>query len=566
MNLFTRSFLTSVVPLVLLGVLTTAVLWKSIFPAVQDSVFQMAQEKQRTTRAQVADFISSRQNLLESIARNEVLTSGPSPEAMSYLKTEHAALPELFEGLYYNSLDGIVTSTEGSQFSVTDRPYYERVKIGEPVIGEVLTSRATSQRILLMVVPIQKDGRLVAALGGTVLVSDLLKSITPSPEPLNLQVGLLQGGDVLEGFSEAAMIRQFPEAYTPEGCKFSNSGEPHRAWAFRLPEVPWDLVVAWPEREMLAPLHQALTAGISSFVLIFLLAAGFSFGLQQSITRPLQRAAELLQDHQLGGPLKLNTEGPREVTMLLQRVNEMAGRVSREMSRRLELEQQLAKAVYQERLGTLADSIAHDFHNVLSAIINLADFCLERAEDDEQLRDDLGTIVQSAQTGISMVDQLRRKAVESRHEPEPLNFDSDFKQWMETFRALLPPGITLKADLSAENSTTRAVSHHLFQVMLNLICNARDAMACQSSGEILVLSSIQDGRLVVEVKDNGPGIPKELEERIFEPFFTTREDGSGLGLSTCYRLVNEMKATIELIPGDRTCFRFSLPIWDHPAS
>ena len=558
MNLLGRSFLTAIIPLILFGMLITLVFWKSIFPAVEASVFQLAQEKQRTTSAQVADFIETRKNLLESLARSEALENGPTPEALSFLKTEQSHLSRIFEGLYYNELDGTVTPTDGPKFSVSDRPYFQRVREGEPVLGEVLTSRASQRRILLMVVPVVRDGEVVAALGGAVLVSDLFQAITPSGE---LEVALLQSDSVLEGFPEAVGVNQEPGAYTSKGCRLYRGDTALRAWASELPLVPWTLVVAWPEQEMLAPLHLALVPAVSSFFIIFLLASALSFMLQNSVTKPLQQAAHSLEQYSGDTALRLRYQGPREISLLLESINHMSERVSQEMTRRAELEQQLARAVHQERLGTLADSIAHDFNNVLSAIINLAELCQDEAKEESQIHDDLTSIIQSAQMGVSMVRQLREKAVSKHSLPEPLLFDHEFRSWEQTFRGLLPPRISLKKNLSAENVQVQAVAHHLFQVLLNLICNARDALAGRDSGEIIVCSSTVDGMLVVEVKDNGPGVPPDTVDRVFEPFFTTRGDsGSGLGLSTCYRLVKELNGEIELFQGELTCFRVTLPL------
>jgi signal transduction histidine kinase len=537
--------------------LISLVFWKAIFPAVEASVFQFAQEKQRTTSAQVADFIETRKNLLESLARNKILENGPTPEALAFLKMEQKHMSGIFEGLYYNELDGTVTPTTGSRFSVSDRPYFQRVREGEPVIGEVLTSRATQRRILLMVVPVVRDGEVVAALGGAVLLHDLFQAITPSRE---LQVALLQNDSVLEGFPEALGVNGEPSAYTSKGCRLYRGDTALRAWACELPLVPWRLVVAWPEREMLAPLYLALAPAVSSFVVILFLAAASSVVLQNSVTRPLQEAADILEQYRGDGALRLRTQGPREIAILLERINQMSDRVSQEMARRTDLEQQLAKAVHQERLGTLADSIAHDFNNVLSAIINLAELCQDDVEEESQTHDDLTSIMQSAQMGVSMVRQLREKAVSKNFAPETIIFDQEFENWEQTFRGLLPLRLSLKKNLRAEGVQVKAVPHHLFQVLLNLICNARDALAGQDSGEITVCSSSVGGRLTVEVKDNGPGVPMDAVPRVFEPFFTTRGDsGSGLGLSTCYRLVKELGGEIELIQGELTCFRISLP-------
>jgi signal transduction histidine kinase len=100
----------------------------------------------------------------------------------------------------------------------------------------------------------------------------------------------------------------------------------------------------------------------------------------------------------------------------------------------------------------------------------------------------------------------------------------------------------------------------LNQVWQNLIDNAIDAVA--TSGHVEVSACVRDGKVVVRVVDDGPGVPPDLAERIYEPFFTTKPQGhgTGLGLDTARRLVQEHEGHLELVsrPG-RTEFRVILP-------
>jgi signal transduction histidine kinase len=101
----------------------------------------------------------------------------------------------------------------------------------------------------------------------------------------------------------------------------------------------------------------------------------------------------------------------------------------------------------------------------------------------------------------------------------------------------------------------------LSQVWTNIIDNAIDAMNGQ--GELRVRTYRQDDCVVVEIRDNGPGIPDEIQPRIFEPFFTTKGvgEGTGLGLDTVQRIVKKHRGNVEVKskPGD-TCFQVWLPI------
>lgn len=106
----------------------------------------------------------------------------------------------------------------------------------------------------------------------------------------------------------------------------------------------------------------------------------------------------------------------------------------------------------------------------------------------------------------------------------------------------------------------------LNQVFMNLLVNAAQAM--ETPGEILVKTSTEDACIVVEVADNGPGIPPATLSRIFEPFFTTKEvgQGTGLGLAISYDIVKQHggEITVESTPGEGTRFRVSLPLTTSP--
>jgi signal transduction histidine kinase len=102
----------------------------------------------------------------------------------------------------------------------------------------------------------------------------------------------------------------------------------------------------------------------------------------------------------------------------------------------------------------------------------------------------------------------------------------------------------------------------LNQVWTNIIDNALDAMGGQ--GKLVLRTYAQDGRVVVEIGDNGPGIPPEIQSRIFEPFFTTKPPGvgTGLGLHIAYDIVaqkHQGQIQVTSQPG-ATCFQITLPI------
>ncbi len=141
----------------------------------------------------------------------------------------------------------------------------------------------------------------------------------------------------------------------------------------------------------------------------------------------------------------------------------------------------------------------------------------------------------------------------------------DLKQSLETTLTImnhkLKHGITVKRDYAPDLPKLMAYGSELNQVWTNLIDNAADAM--NGKGKLLVRAVQENDYILVEIGDNGPGIPAEVQSRIFEPFFTTKEvgEGTGLGLDVVHRIVKKMHGQINVksVPGD-TRFQVRIPL------
>jgi signal transduction histidine kinase len=145
---------------------------------------------------------------------------------------------------------------------------------------------------------------------------------------------------------------------------------------------------------------------------------------------------------------------------------------------------------------------------------------------------------------------------------QPVDVVRGIEDTLIILRNKLEPGITIQRDYAADLPSIEAHGGELNQVWTNLIANAAEAM--EGRGE-LRLSCRRDGdRVLVEICDNGPGIPEPIRQRIFEPFFTTKPpgQGTGLGLHMTYNLItlhHRGQIAVDSQPG-RTCFRVFLPI------
>jgi signal transduction histidine kinase len=203
------------------------------------------------------------------------------------------------------------------------------------------------------------------------------------------------------------------------------------------------------------------------------------------------------------------------------------------MTDRHQLEEQMRQAQKMEALGQLAAGVAHDFNKVLTAIAGYA--ALVVADAPESLQADLHEISAAAQRGTELTRQLLTFSRKQVVQPHPLDLNQIIAGTEDMLRRLLGSRIALHTHLQP---VARLVADpiQLEQVLMNLVVNARDAIA--DGGAITVESAnvASSGDVRLSVRDTGCGMDAATQAHIFEPFFTTKPagKGTGLGLATAY--------------------------------
>ncbi len=246
-----------------------------------------------------------------------------------------------------------------------------------------------------------------------------------------------------------------------------------------------------------------------------------------------------------------------------------------DITRQKNLETQFLRAQRMESIGTLASGVAHDLNNILAPILMSAPIL--RQEMPAAERDSIiSTIELSAERGAQIVKQVLTLGRGLEGERRPLQISAVIKEMVKIMRGTFPKGILVEAVIAPDLWPAIGDATQIHQILLNLCVNARDAMP--DGGRLLVrasnimidanyASTLADAKtgphVLLEVRDNGCGIPPEIIERVFDPFFTTKGagNGTGLGLSTVLGIVKSHGGHINMSshPGEGTSFQIYLP-------
>ena len=237
--------------------------------------------------------------------------------------------------------------------------------------------------------------------------------------------------------------------------------------------------------------------------------------------------------------------------------------VVRDVTEAVTAEARLREAEKMQAVATLASGVAHDFNNLLAAILLHARW-LEG--EPERAAEAAAAIRELAEQGGEVVGELLLFARSDEGLP-PRTFDlAELVRGQEgVLRHLLPANVTLHLELADGALPVTGNPVALRRLLLNLVVNARDAVA-GPGGAITISLARRAGRAVLEVADTGPGIAAEHRERLFEPFFTLSRKGrgAGLGLAVVYAIATAHGGDVEIVsgPGEGACFSVRLPPGD----
>jgi PAS domain S-box-containing protein len=250
---------------------------------------------------------------------------------------------------------------------------------------------------------------------------------------------------------------------------------------------------------------------------------------------------------------------------------------ARDISERRNLEQQLRQSQKMEAIGTLTGGIAHEFNNIMTAVIGYGSLLKLKLSRDGELLSKVDALLSAADRAAVLVRSLLSFSRKQGSDLRSIDLNGFISQLVEMIRRLIREDIHLDVSPADCRLTIKADSNQIEQVLVNLVNNSQDAMPNGGTISIDVGPADLDESFIethgfgikgryalINFSDTGQGMEEETRRKIFEPFFTTKEvgKGTGLGLSICYGIIKQHEGYIicESETGKGTRFSIYLPL------
>jgi len=331
---------------------------------------------------------------------------------------------------------------------------------------------------------------------------------------------------------------------------------------------PWDVVLsdyALPNYDGLSALQQVIAHDSD---IPFILVSG-AVGEETAVEIMKTGAKDFIMKDNLG---RLVPAIARELVDYQLRKDK-----SRVEQQKRDLETQLWQAQKMEAIGTLAGGVAHDFNNILTAIIGYSELAVRELDDRPETKRKIEEVVKAGNRARELVQHILAFSRKNEADRETIDMGDVVREALELLRATTPSNIEFNESISSDCGQVKANAIRIHQVILNLCTNSAYAMAEKGGvltvslapvtlalGELKGRNNIPGDYVRLTISDTGTGIDEKIISKVFDPYFTTKPQGvgTGLGLALVLGIVKSHSGyiTVESAKGEGTTFDIYFPL------
>lgn len=358
--------------------------------------------------------------------------------------------------------------------------------------------------------------------------------------------------------------------------QFDYQGQPMIGGLARVENTDLTAVVQLPEAAAYLTARELLRNLVLTAFVLMIVAAVLSVIFARRVTTPLEKMSHALGKVAEGDfDVAVDVQSRDEIGTLSDAFNRMVSELN---DRERKIEAANAALLHSQKMaaiGQLSAGIAHEIKNPLAGIQGYAQLSMRKLDEDNPVRKYAEIIEKETKRCVQIIGNLMKFARQDEvtYVYEPLNLNTIIRETLPTVEQQLKENkVGLDMKLARDLPVIKGNADQLKQVLLNFIINAQQAMEGgppqsrfgeQGRIEVMTEGNAAEG-VVLEVSDNGPGIPEDIRNKIFDPFFTTKETGkgTGLGLSVTHGIVEDHNAKISVksSPGQGTTFTVRFPV------
>jgi signal transduction histidine kinase len=318
-------------------------------------------------------------------------------------------------------------------------------------------------------------------------------------------------------------------------------------------------VVYFTARELLSNL-------VIAALLLFALAAAASLVFARRLSKPLEHLADMAEKVGQGEfDVNVDVNSRDEIGTLSSSFNRMTGELREREEKLVGANAALIQSEKLAAFGQIGAGIAHEVKNPLAGILGYTQLALRKVDEDSPLRKNLNIIETETRRCTDIISNLLQFARHEKAEAGPVQINSVVDAAIQIVdHQLGVNNVKITKELGADLPAIKANANQLQQAIMNFAINAQQAMGDEGGNLIVRTHLWADSAVVIEIEDDGPGIPEDIRAKIFDPFFTTKPagQGTGLGLSVTYGIIKDHGGDIQIesVEHGGTRFVVSLPI------